>query len=446
MKIVIAGAGDLGFHLAELLSYENQNITLVDNNQDTLDYAATHLDVLTVKGDSSSIEIMKEAGAAAAQLVLAVTTSETTNLVTAALAKKIGARSTVARVSNPEYTSEEYRGMFEELGIDSIFSPVQLAAREIKRLVQRCSLTDIFEFENGKIVLTGITIGPKSLLLNRPIKQLNELHSNVTVQLIAIQRGHNTIIPSGDVTLKRNDHIYFITENKNVDEVEYLVGAQKVNVKDIMILGGSMLAFETAKLLEDDYKITLIESNKERCKYLADQLQNALVINGKYDNIDLLQQEGLGHMDAFVALTNNAETNIIASLTAKNNGVFKTIAQVENKEYTRISQDIGVDTLINKKLIAANNIFRFVRKGSVAAITGLHGVDAEVIEFVVTKNNKVTRMPLKHLNFPKTAVVGGVIRGEQSLIPNGDTQIEVNDKVIVFALPDAIAKVEKMFR
>jgi len=445
MKIVIAGAGDLGFHLAELLSYENQNITLIDNNQDVLDYAATHLDVLTIKGDASSIEILEEAGANTAHLVLAVTTSETTNLVTAALAKKIGAHSTVARVSNPEYTLEEHRTLFEELGIDSIFSPVQLAAKEIKRLIQRCSLTDIFEFENGKIVLTGITLSSNSPLLNRPIRELKELHSNVSVQLIAIQRGHITIIPSGDVVLKRNDHIYFITENKNVDEVENLVGAQKVKVRDIMILGGTMLGFETAKLLEEDYKITLIESNKDRCKFLAENLLHALVINGKSDNIDLLQQEGIGDMDAFIALTNNAETNIIASLTAKNNGVFKTIAQVENKEYTRISQDIGVDTLINKKLIAANNIFRFVRKGRVKAITGLHGVDAEVIEFVVTKNSKMTRVPLKFLNFPKTAIIGGVIRGEESLIPDGNFQIELNDKVVVFALPEAIAKVEKMF-
>lgn len=446
MKIVIAGAGDLGFHLAELLSYENQNITLIDNNQDVLDYAASHLDVLTIKGDASSIEILKEAGAGAAQIVLAVTTSETTNLVTATLAKKIGAHRAIARVSNPEYTREEHRVMFEELGIDSIFSPVQLAAREIKRLVRRCSLTDIFEFENGKIVLTGMTLGPKSPLVNRPIKQLGELHSNVAVQLIAILRGHTTIIPSGEVVLKRNDHIYFITESKNVDEVENLVGAQKLKIRDIMILGGSMLAYETAKLLEEDYKITLIESEKERCKLLAENLHHTLVINGRADNIDLLQQEGLGRMDAFIALTRNAETNIIASLTAKNNRVYKTIAQVENKEYTRISQDIGVDTLINKKLIAANNIFRFVRKGRVEAITGLHGVDAEVIEFAVTKENKMTRVPLKHLDFPKTAIIGGIIRGEQSLIPDGDFQIEVNDKVIVFALPDAIAKVEKMFR
>ena len=212
-----------------------------------------------------------------------------------------------------------------------------------------------------------------------------------------------------------------------------------------MIIGGLGIAFETAKMLENDYQVTLISNNKEVCKVIAEQLNNTLVINGDPSNVELLMEEGLSKMDAFIALTPNAETNIITSLTAKNNGVMKTIAQVENTDYTHISQDIGVDTLINKKLIAANNIFRFVRKGRIEAITSLHGVDAEIIEFVVHKNNRLTRKPLRELHFPEKALIGGVIRGEETLIPNGDFQVLLNDRVIVFTMPEAISKVEELF-
>ncbi|MEY3367688.1 MAG: hypothetical protein RI973_843 [Bacteroidota bacterium] len=445
MKIVIAGAGSIGFHLAQLLSFENQDITLIDDSQDALDHAAMHLDVMTLKGDSSSIKVLQEAGADSAELVLAVTTSENTNLITASLAKKLGARQTIARISKGEYLEETNRELFSKMGVDSIFSPARLAAKEIGRLLRRCSFTDIFEFEDGKISLFGITLDDSSPLVNLPLNKWRTAGQNDNVRPIAILRGHSTIIPNGDVILRRNDHVYFITKKDKVDDVEAVVGARKKEVRNVMILGGTRLALETAILLERDFNVTIIEESKERCRYLTEHLNHALIIHGRSDNIDLLESEGLNRMDAFVALTQNSETNIIASLTAKNHGVYKTIAQVENKEYIHISQNIGVDTLINQKLVAANNIFRYVRQGRVEAITGLHGVDAEVIEFVLTRENQLTRKPLRDLNFPQEALIGGVIRGEESLIPNGDFQMQVDDRVIVFAMPNAIGKVEKLF-
>ncbi len=446
MKIIIAGAGNLGFHLAELLSYENQDIALIDDNQDVLDYASSRLDLLTLRGDSSSIRILNEAGAARADLVLATTTSESNNLLTASLAKKLGAKQVIARVLKTEYLAEENRELLKSMGVDSVFSPVRLAAKEIKRLVDRCTFTDIFEFEEGEISLYGITLDHHSPLVNVQLKNWRQMQIEPSLRPIAILRGYLTIIPTGEVTLKSNDHVYFITRKDKVSEMENFVGVKKVNINDIMILGGSPVAYETARLLEGTYNVTLIEENKERCKHLAEELQNTLIINGKSDNIDLLKEEGLGRMDAFIALTPNSETNIIASLTAKNNGVYKTIALVENKEYVFISQNIGVDTLINQKLIAANYIFRFVRKGKVEAIIGLHGMDAEIIEFVITRNNFLTRKPLKELHFPKLARIGGVIRDEKGIIPDGNFQLQLNDKVIVFAMPEAILKVEELFK
>ncbi len=446
MKIVIAGAGDVGFHLAELLAYEDKDIVLIDTDQDVLDYASTHLDVLTIKGDSGSPTVLERADMERANLFLAVTTSEKTNLMSAILAKKLGARQTIARVNNVEYLSEENREMFRELGIDTLISPQELAAAEIARLVQQCSFTDIFEFENGKIALAGITLEEGSRLVNVPLSDFKQFCTVDNVRPIAVLRGHQTIIPHGDTVLRRGDHVYFITKRANIDELNELVGKRKVKLKNVMIIGGTSLALATAKRLENDYNVTLIEKDKDVCKELADELKNTLIIHGDPSNINLMEEEGLSRMDAFIALTPNSETNIIASLTAKNFGVYKTIAQVENKEYTHISQNIGVDTLINKKLIAANNIFRFVRKGRIEAITSLHGVDAEVIEFVVTKSNQLTRKNLRELHFPQTALIGGVIRGEESLIPNGDFRLEVNDRVIVFAMPEAIGKVEQLFR
>lgn len=446
MRIIIAGAGDVGFHLAELLAFENQDIVLIDNDQDVLEYAATHLDVMALHGDATSLELLTKAEVHNANLVLAVTTSEKTNLMTAILAKKLGARKVIARVNSEEYLKESNKEIICSLGIDHLISPRQLAAAEIERLIRQCSFTDVFEFEQGKLSLVGVTIESTSPLVNMKLQNISKFDAEVDLRPICILRGHRTIIPRGATVLRRNDHIYFITRPERTRKLEEIIGKKKLEVKRIMILGGNDLALSTAKRLQHNYQITLIEHDKARCKELAEQLENVLVINGQYTNFALLEEEGLSNMDAFIALTANSETNIISCLTADNHGVFKTIAQVENKEYVHISQNIGVDTLINIKLIAANNIFRFVRKGTVEAITSLQGVDAEVIEYVISKNNQLTRKPLKDLHFPDTALVGGVIRGENSMIPDGSFQLELGDKVIVFALPEAISRLETLFR
>lgn len=445
MKIVIAGAGDVGFHLAELLSIENIDIILIDLEQDVLDYAATHLDVLTLRGDCASIDLLEQAQVDQARLFLAVTTSEKTNLVAAILAKKLGAKQVIARVDNSEYLCGEQKEIFKELGIDILMSPIQLAANEIERLIQRCNFTDLFEFEKGKINLAGLTLRKNSPLVDTKVKDLNKVKQSGHLRPIAILRGHETIIPKGDTILKSNDHIYFLTKRENIEELESILGERRKDIKRIMIIGGDKLSVATAQILEKNYQVTLIVKDKKTAIELSEILHSTLIIRGDYSNVELLKEEGLSNMDAFLALTENSETNIIASLTAKNYGVFKTIAQVENKEYIHLSQNIGVDTLINKKLIAANNIFRFVRKGKIEAVTSLHGVDAEVIEFVIHKENRTTRHPIKELHFPATAIIGGVIRGEDSLLPDGNFQLQVGDKVVVFSLPESIAKLEKIF-
>ena len=450
MKIVIAGAGDIGFHLAKLLSAEKQDIILIDTNQEVLDYAQSHLDVMTIRGDSASLEVLRRAEIAKANLSLGVTTSEKNNIFSAILAKKMGAGQTIARVNNPEFLAEEEKNNFAELGIDSLISPLQLAAKEIYRLIKQERVTDIFDFEDGKISLVGLTLDDHSNFLNRTIRDVFPVAANGNgnanvCKPIAILRGNQTFLPHETTFLRQNDHLYFITKKHQIDGVVNMAGKEKRKIRNVMIIGGGNMALSTAELLEDEYNVTIVEKDKEACKDLIERLHHSLVIQGDFTNFELLKEEGLSSMDVFIALTGNTETNILSSLVAKNCGVGKTIAQVENIEYTHISQNIGIDTLINKKLIAANNIFRYVRKGHVEAITSLHGVDAEVIEFLVTKSNRLTKKPLRDLHLPESALVAGVIRGDESMLVDEEFQLQIGDKVIIFTLPEAIGKVEKLF-
>lgn len=446
MKIIIAGAGDIGFHLAQLLSTENQDITLIDKNQDVLDYASAHLDVIALRGDSSSVKVLESAEVRKASMVLAVTTSEMNNIVTAILAKKMGAKKTIARVNNLEYLTPEQRKDFEELGIDHLISPSQLAAKEIHRLVQQCTFSDIFDFEGGQVSLVGIHLRAPSPAIDMTLEEIGRQYPDTEFRAIAIIRQRETIIPRGHTVLERGDYLYFLVENQSMEDIGKLTGKKTMPVHNVMIAGGGDVGYRTALLLEEDFSVTLVEEDKELCRYLVEKLNDTLVVNGDPSNIELLREEGLERMDAFIAVTQNSETNIISSLMAEEHGVGRTIALVDKTDYVFISRNIGVDTLINKKLIAASNIFRYVRKGEIEALTSLHGADAEVIEFIIHKSNRITRKPIKDLHLPQKALIGGVIRAGRSFIPDGNFQLEVGDKVIVFALPEAIPRMEKMFR
>lgn len=446
MKIIIAGAGDIGFHLAKLLSTEQKDIVLIDINPDVLEYASKKLDVLTIKGDSSSLKILKNAGVENADMFLAVTTSENNNIVSAILAKNLGAKQTIARVNKLEFLNQDQKNIFANLGVDKLINPVYLGTQEIERLLELGAVTDSFDFEGGKLSLLGITIDQNSLFLGRSLKELDDMYPNLDSRPIALLRENETILPRTNEVLRLNDHVYFITVSKDVDKLVNVLGKKSKSIKNVMILGGTDLSLITARQLERKYKVTIVEESKSRCRLLTDELQKSTIINSDPSNHDVLKEEGLEDMDAFIALTPNSEINILASLMAEQVGVPKTIAHVDNTVYTRLSQRIGVDTLINKKLIAANYIFRFVRKGKIEAITSLHGVDAEVIEYVIAPNSKLTRKPLREIKFPVNTLIGGVIRGETSIIPNGDFVLAPEDRVIVFGVSDSISNLEDMFR
>ncbi len=445
MSIVIAGAGDMGYHLAERLSFDNKDIILIDTERDVLEYVASKLDVLTIEGDATSIDILQQANIHRAQMVLAVTTSEKTNIVTAVLAKQLGAKRVMARVRNHTYLREENVPYFNNLGIDNLISPTMLCSREIFNMIENSSFTEVFDFGGGKLNIVGITLDQYSPLVNQRIMDTKSNPIYDDIRIIAIVRDQKTIIPRGNTIIRNNDHAFFISHKKNTESIIEALGQKKVKIKNIMIIGGDDMAVTTAIRLQKDYRVTLVNKEKERCKWLAEHLPETLVINGDYKNIEMLVEEGLEQMDAFLALTDSSETNIITSLSAKNHGVYKTIAHVDTREYIHISHSIGVDSLINKKLVAANEISRYLKKGTVDAVSGIYGVDAEFIQYSVCKTNRLTKHPIKDLHFPDSALVAGVIRGEEVYIPDGDFKLQIYDKAIVFALPEAKVTLDKLF-
>lgn len=445
MKIVIAGAGGIGFYLARLLSSAQHDIVLIDSSREVLEYAQTHLDVQTILGDASSIKVLEDVGLGAVGLFLAVTTHENDNLIACILAKKLGAKQTIARINTISSIKKEFKNTFFELGVDKIISPSLLASQEIVRLLELSQVTDSFEFENGKVSLIGITLDDESFYVAKSIEEIQKI-KGTSLSPIAILRGHETILPRANTILRRGDHIYFITSKKDVDALLNTIGKPTKKLNSIMFVGGNVISVTAAKQLENDFKITIVEQDEKICKWLVDQLNNTLVIKADPSNFELLKEEGLAQMDAFIAVTPNSETNIITSLMAETMGVHKTIALVENLDYTHISQNIGVNTMINKKIIAANNIFRYVRKGKVEAIASFHGVDAEVIEYSIHKETRLTRFTLRNLKLPANAIIGAVIRADETIIPTGDFMLKLHDKVIILALPSAIGKIEDLFR
>jgi trk system potassium uptake protein TrkA len=448
MKIIIAGAGEVGFHLAKLLSYESQEITLIDPNKDSLIYADTHLDIKVVKGDATSIEILRDSRIENVDLFIAVTPSETTNITACVLAKQLGAKKTVARISNTEFIDLKDEVGFTKFGIDELISPESLAAAEIELLLNQSVFNDTYEFEDGALTMLGLTLTKDAAIVDKSVKDAAKLIPDIHFVPIAIQRfgSHLTIIPRGDTMLREGDHVVFMTSKGGDEELCNLTGKFKVDIKNVMILGGGKIGNKTASDLTDNrFNIKLIEKDKERAFELADQLPNALVINGDGRNVELLQEESIKEMDAFISVTGNSETNIMSCLVAKSKGVKKTIALVENMDYFELSHSIGIDTLINKKLLAANSIFRYIRKGEVVAMTKLSNMDAELLEFVVKPTSKICNKEIKNLNFPLSAIIGGVIRDGEGLIALGDFYIEAGDRVVVCCLPKSIKKVESFF-
>jgi len=444
MKIVIAGAGEVGTHLARMLSNEDHDIVLMDDSQEELIKIGSEVDLMTMVGSAHSFHDLKQTGLAKANLFIAVTPFEERNVLACSMASYLGVERTIARINNSEYLNKRYKEKLYKLGIHELIYPESLAAKEIVASIKQTGTRQLIEFSQGKLLLLGIKVRSDAPILNITFEDLAKENDHILV--VAINRDNETIIPNGSDCIKDGDIVFFITTRKEQQHLFELTAKKLFEVKQIMFLGGSRIAQKAIEKLGDQYRIKVIEENREKCEQVAEISSDALVINGDCRNLKLLKDEGLEKMDAIVATTGNSETNILGCHLAKTVGVRRTIAEVENLAFRSIAENMNIGSIVNKKLIAASYIYRFTLNAAISKVKCLTASDAEVFEFIARPDTKIIQKPVKDLEFPKETIVGGIIRGEDGYIARGDTQIEVGDKVVVFTLPSGIRKLEKFFK
>jgi trk system potassium uptake protein TrkA len=445
MRIVIAGAGEVGTHLAKMLSNENHDIILIDTEENRLKPLDSSLDVLTFVGSATSINLLREIFQKKTDLFIAVTHWEDTNITSSILAKRLGAIKTIARIDNLDYLEHSILEFFKTLGIDSLIYPELIAAREVLGLLHETGTSEFMEFCGGKLAMYVQKLDENAPILNKTLEEIAIDHSTDKYRAVAIKRNDMTIIPRGQEKFQLGDMVFVISTNEGIDEMMARSGKENFEAKRIMILGGSRIGKHVALYMQKSCEVKLIDSDPARCEALSEILDDTLIINGDCRNVEVLEQEGISEMDAFVAVTGNSETNILSCLLAKKLGVKRTIAEVENMEYINLAENTGIDTIINKKISAASRIFRHTTNQNVTQVKYMTGTDAEVIEFNVPENAKITKGTLRGIDFPKDAIVGGGTRDGIPYIATGDTTIKANDKVVIFTLPSAYEKISKFF-
>jgi trk system potassium uptake protein TrkA len=445
MRIVIAGAGEVGTHLAKMLSNENHEIIIIDPEDTRLDPIKSSLDVLTINGSATSVKILQDILQKKTDLFIGVTHSEDTNVTACILAKRYGALKTIARIDNLDYLEQSTPEFFRTLGIDSLIYPELIAAREVLGLLHETGTSEFMQFSGGKLSMFVQRLDEHAPILNKSLAQISESNKSEEYRAVAIKRNDKTIIPRGNEQFKLGDLVFVISTQEGIEEMMKTSGKEAFEAKNIMIVGGSRIGKHIALYLQNNCLVKLIDSNPEKCEFLAEILDKTLVINGDCRKADLLEQEGISKMDTFVAVTGNSETNILSCLLAKKMGVTRTIAEVENMEYINLAENSGIDTIINKKISAASRIFRHTLNPNVTQVKYMTGTDAEVLEFIVPENAKITRGTLRGIDFPKDAIVGGGTRDGEPFIATGDTIIKANDRVVVFTLPTAYDHLAKFF-
>ncbi len=445
MKIIIAGDGELGYHVAKFLIKENHTITVIDKDQFLLKAFENYNEVLTIQGASNSASTLKEADVENADILISVLHDENINITTCILAKSLGAKKTIARIDNVEYLDPKNTLVFKNLGVDALVCPEKIAANEIIKLIKQAAATEIIDFSGGLLSLYLLKLDNKSQVLNKTLFQVAKENPDLHFRAVAIHRDSKTIIPSGNDVFMDGDMAYVVTQPDDIDRLLKLSGKVNYLINKIIIAGGSRIGRKSAIVLQNYKKVTIIDKSDERIEELSNILTNCMIVKGDVRNIDLLLEEGIENTDSFIAVTNSSETNIITSLLAKKFNVKRIITLVENIEFIDIAQKVGLDAIINKKLITASYITNFILGENVSTLKYLTGVDAEVLELVVKPNAPITKKAIFEANLPKNVVIGGYIRNGKGYIALGNTIIKEGDKVVVFAMPTDIEKVISFF-
>ena len=443
MKIIIAGAGEVGRHLAKMLSSENQDIVLMDNDENRIKDLDGNYDLLTKVGSPTSIKDLEEAGVAEADLFIAVTPEESINMTACMLANNLGAHKTLARIDNSEYSQPKNKDFFEKLGVAHLIYPEMLAAHEIAASLKTSWLRQRTSFCDEALTLLVIKVRENSVIINRTFSTGYFNHKQY--RIVAIKRNNKTIIPAGSDMVLAGDIVYFITTNEHLEFVREQAGKSDFPIRNVMIMGGSRIAQKTIQIVPPQVNVKILERDREKSFSLAEKLNNTLIINCDGRNIELLKEEGIQDMDAFVAVTANSEANILACLAAKRLGVKKTVAEVENIDYIMLAESMDIGTVINKKMIAASYIYQLTLDADVLNVRNLTATDAEVVEFIAKPGAKITKSKIKDLRLPEQVNIGGYVRDGIGYIVDGNTVIIPNDHVIVFCVSSAIRKMERFF-
>ena len=453
MKIVIEGAGEVGSHLANMLKSEANDVTVIDDNQQRIDALRAYTDVETVVGNPSSISVLREANVGDADLFIAVYpfAAQEINIVGALLAKRLGTRKVIARISDEDYLSSENKLLFKEMGIELLFYPERSAADEIIDFLKHNSTAETMEFARGKLQIAVYKINEDSAMLDLKLAEfIKPIDPEMLKQfrIIAITREDKTIIPKLGTKFQYGDLVFVVSKRDAVETLNALFGKSNINIGSAMIIGGNATAAMLARSLDrSGVRVKLVERDRERCIELSEKLPSSVeVVIGDGRNSDFLFEEGIQSYDAFIALTSSDESNVLSCVVAKKFGVARTVAEVENMEYIKLAEEMGVDNVINKKLLTAGRIFRLTLSGKARFVHYMTGTNAEVIEYTVVPGSAITKGPIKDIDFPENAIIGGVIRRNEAIIAVGDTVIEAYDRVAVFALPQSIREIDKFFR
>ena len=446
MKIIIVGAGEVGFHIASHLALENKDVVLLDKDPDAIRRVSDHLDVQVVTGSGSSPVVLEEAGIQDAEIILAVTNSDETNLVACLVADIISpSTKKLARIRNADF--DNYHEILREQAphIDTIINPDIEVVKTIHRMMSVPGAVDIGEFADGRLKFVGVNLEDDSKLAGSRLMDLPAIIGNARLLIAAVVRGDELTIPRGGDRLQSGDLVYFISEEDKLIDTLSLFNKYDQPLKRALIVGGGRIGFRLARLLEEhSIYCKIIERNPDRCTYLAERLNKSIVLCGDGSDQELLSEENIQDMDIVITLTQDEETNILASLLAKRMGARKAITRISKFSYFPLTDAIGIEQVVSPRLSAINTILQHIRKGKVLSAISIKGEQAEVIEAVALETSGIVEKPLRDISFPKGAMVAGIIHEEMIIIPTGDSVIQPDDRVIIFARKEAISKIEKI--
>lgn len=445
MHILIIGAGNIGFQLSKRLCQQQHDITIIEADPQKAMRAREQLDALVIQDNGASYRVLQEAAIEKIEIVAAMTDSDEVNLMACKLAKRSGVPTAIARVRNPQFTESNFILTAEEMGTDLVIHPEKETADAIVRLIHQSSATYAIELENGKIDVLGVRLEQRSPLLEIPLMELSQRYGNPPMRIVAIDRDYQTLIPKGNDKLVYGDEVFVVCEHDYTPQFISLTGKKDTQVNNVMILGGGLIGRFIAYNLADEVHIKIIERSRNRAEKLASMLPNVLIIHGDGTDFDLLESEGISEMDAFVAVTGDDEKNIITTLLAQHLNVSRSIALVNKGEYLNIISKLGIDAIVSKQALTVNAVQRYIQQQQVASIATLSISEAQMIEYITQEGCKITQKPLKDLKFPQNAIVGGVMRNDRLIIPQGNTKIKAKDRVVVFALPEALPKIDRLF-